>query len=1392
MVSAIFAQTSPAAQNIPYSQDFSGLAYTDTAYPAGLQGWQLSGSPGSSYKTTAPTSDKSLVASSTAATTSGNVHNYDGKIGFLNSSSVDLSIVLALNTTGKQNINFSYDIMTIRNPYDGGTNTRINEATLQYRIGTTGDFTTLTGIEYQNNTTTQTTAVTTPQNLINKSIALPSACENQPVVEIRWVSRQVSGGGSRASFAIDNINVTSGGTSTPSITANPATLTGFNYAVGAGPSTTQTFSVSGSSLTANISIAASTDYEISLTQASGYTTPLTLTQSGGTVAATTIYVRLKAGLAAGNYNSEVITASSTGATNQTVTCSGSVSSTTPTIAVNPATLTGFTYVTGSGPSATQTFSISGSNLTANISIAATTNYEISLTQASGYTTPLTLTQTGGTVAATTVYVRLKAGLAAGDYNGELITASSTGATNQTVTCSGTVTVPVGPTTFLEENFVYSAGALLTANGWSAHSGGGSNALTVNDGSLSYTGYYALSGNKVTLATSGEDVNHTFTSVNSGSVYVSALINVASSQATGDYLLHLGAGTISTNYRARLFVKQSTATTFKLGVSFAANTGTSVVYAPDDYQNGTTYLVVLKYTVVDGATNDTAKLYINPVIGSTEPTPTVIATDTATDLSDIGSIAIRQGTAANTAVASLDGIRVTNDWALLWAGTPPATPVIQVTGELSPFACYAGSASEETQTYTLNGTDLQGGITITPREGFEVSLTGTDGDWHTTLVASGTFPKTIHVRMNAATAGVYEGNIVHTSPGATTVNLAISGEAFNPSVVWNNPDSLPAFSTVANTPTAAQSYTLSATNATGSLELTTAAPFQISTAATGPWGYSLSLAYNFNASVYVRFNPISAGTFNGSILHNSADASEDAVLLTGTAAPQPGMATDLFLSEYVEGSSNKKAIEIFNGTGAPVDLANYSLKKQTNGVGDFGNELVLNGTLAHNDVYVIVLSSTSGTTLVGEPYVDLATTSSVVSFNGNDCVALYHSGTQIDVVGIVNQATNWGADVTLVRKSSITSPTVSFSFDDWDSYPMDTFTYLGWHLMGNYTALPTFDPPAGPYASTVSVTLSSTTPSAIIRYTTDGSDPTPTTGTVYTTPIPLSTDTNLKAIAYATGFEPSLIASGNYYFPHDVANIAALRTGNLNSNVYRLTGQAVLTFQQASRHQKYIQDATGAIVIDDNAGIITSTYNLYDGVTGITGTLTLYYGLLQFVPIADPGAATSHNNVVTPVVRTLSTITTDDQAKLLKILNVSIDATNVDFGTTAENINVTDASGTIVMRTFPATDYSGTAIPTTPVDIVCLGGEYNSTMQISPRFLADITPATGTLEAPIVSITHSGTYVTLNWAAVAGATTYKIQSSDDPYTGFTDLTNTATTSWTGASEGKMFFRVYAGN
>jgi hypothetical protein len=247
----------------------------------------------------------------------------------------------------------------------------------------------------------------------------------------------------------------------PKITLSETTLTGFTYIYDDGPSAEQSFTVIGTNLTANISIAAPTNYDISTTTGGAFsaTDPIVLTQSGGDVSETTIYVRLAAGLTADDYNSENITATSTDADDKIVTCSGTVI--TPTLSASETALTGFEYYFGAGPSASQTFTVSGTNLTANLVITAPTNYEVSDDDAS-FGASVSLTPVSNTVAVTTIYVKLKSGLAIGEYNLEDITISSTNATSETVSCSGDVVL--APATDLTVVCTTNTTAVVT---WSA-------------------------------------------------------------------------------------------------------------------------------------------------------------------------------------------------------------------------------------------------------------------------------------------------------------------------------------------------------------------------------------------------------------------------------------------------------------------------------------------------------------------------------------------------------------------------------------------------------------------------------------------------------------------------------------------------------------------------------------------------------------------------------------------------------------------------------------------------------------------------------------------------------------------------------------------------------------
>lgn len=227
------------------------------------------------------------------------------------------------------------------------------------------------------------------------------------------------------------------GGGSPNISA-PSSAGGMNYFEGNFDAVTAetSISVSGINLTADVVATAPANFSVSLSSGTGFGSSVNLAQSGGTLSPTTLYIQLNSGLTSGNYTGDLVL-SSTGATNVVVALSGDVNPAVPQLTVTPNTLSGFSYSSGSGPSAESSFDVSGLFLTSNVMVtSATGNYELSLTSGSGFSSSVSLSPTAGTLATTTVYVRLAAGLADGNYD-EVIDVTSTGVTG-IVNVSGTV------------------------------------------------------------------------------------------------------------------------------------------------------------------------------------------------------------------------------------------------------------------------------------------------------------------------------------------------------------------------------------------------------------------------------------------------------------------------------------------------------------------------------------------------------------------------------------------------------------------------------------------------------------------------------------------------------------------------------------------------------------------------------------------------------------------------------------------------------------------------------------------------------------------------------------------------------------------------------------------
>ena len=239
----------------------------------------------------------------------------------------------------------------------------------------------------------------------------------------------------------------SGTSAVPSLTATPTTITNLNYTTAnGGPSLADSVVISGSALTsfpADITVTASTNFEVSKTSKNtGFADNITVPYTSSSLANTKIYVRLKAGLAENPYTG-TITFSGGGlptSTPPSVTLSGSVTSVPPPVITTTGTLSAFSTFAGA-PSTSQSYTVSGVNLTNDIVINAPTGYEIK-TGMGAYATTLTLPQVSGNVATTTIDVRL-AGTTAGTFPGNISHASTGVTPNVNVPATGTVGAACG-------------------------------------------------------------------------------------------------------------------------------------------------------------------------------------------------------------------------------------------------------------------------------------------------------------------------------------------------------------------------------------------------------------------------------------------------------------------------------------------------------------------------------------------------------------------------------------------------------------------------------------------------------------------------------------------------------------------------------------------------------------------------------------------------------------------------------------------------------------------------------------------------------------------------------------------------------------------------------------
>ncbi|TYP98798.1 putative secreted protein (Por secretion system target) [Tenacibaculum adriaticum] len=303
----------------------------------------------------------------------------------------------------------------------------------------------------------------------------------------------------------------------------------------------------------------------------------------------------------------------------------------------------------------------------------------------------------------------------------------------------------------------------------------------------------------------------------------------------------------------------------------------------------------------------------------------------------------------------------------------------------------------------------------------------------------------------------------------------------------------------------------------------------------------------------------------------------------------GTTSDLFISEYIEGSSNNKALEIANFTGATINLSNYSLKKASNGGGSWSNTLNLSGQLANGEVYVI--ANSSATTAI-KNVADLNTTNSVMTFNGNDAVGLFKSDALIDLIGNPSSSANFAQNTTIRRKSSVTSPNTSYTTSEWDSYSQDTFSGLGSHTV-NGGATPPSDTTA-PTAPTNMAATNITQTSANLSWTASSDNLTVTGYDVYRGATKVATVTS-------TSYSVSgLTASTTYSFSVRAFDAAGNTSSTSNTINVTTLGSSVSYCPSKGSNASYEWIDNVAIGGISNT---SGANNGYGDFTNLTGNLT---------------------------------------------------------------------------------------------------------------------------------------------------------------------------------------------
>jgi endonuclease I len=528
--------------------------------------------------------------------------------------------------------------------------------------------------------------------------------------------------------------------------------------------------------------------------------------------------------------------------------------------------------------------------------------------------------------------------------------------------------PLSAELLLTDDFTGEVGTLLTANGWTAHSGAGTTPMSIATPGLTYTGYPGSGiGNRTSASGNGEDVNKPFTSLNSGSVYYSFLINTAMTTTSAGYIAHFNQS--STVFYARFWMRL-VGSDINFGL---AKTTAAATWDPTNYALNTTYHVVLKYTFNTGSTTDDAVyMWVNPVLGGAEPTPNVsITNDAAGDATSLSAVAIRQYNAGQ--LAQFDGIRVATTWEDATGTATISAPTVQASA-----ITFANVGQIQMDVNWTNGDGARRIVIINTTNSFTNPVNGTDpvadpvlGGTSEQVVYNGNGNTVTVTGLSPSTTywfRVYEYN----GTGAETMYLTTTATG-NPNsqqtaapapLITVAPTSLSGFTYVIdNGPSANQTFTVSGINLTNNISIAAPVHYEISLDGT-TFSTPLTLAHSggtvAETTIYVRLMAgLAIASYNGEVIDiTSTGATPQTVTLNGSVTVPPPTAAVSLRPAYIDiSTATAESAVLMTLSNYPTDDVRYRL---------YNGSFQYNPWNAATGAYVTSFSYSDGPQALGTP------------------------------------------------------------------------------------------------------------------------------------------------------------------------------------------------------------------------------------------------------------------------------------------------------------------------------------------------------------------------------------------------------------------------------------------